>query len=122
MLFSKSQNTLLKYCTICNEYSVLSNLDLYNIKPIFIENNKKTQKLQCEYQGAQCVSLGNAGLSCREASQFTGISKSSVQHAIKHFEETGDFHDRRRSGRSKKLNDRNICMLKRLTENYDHHS
>ena len=122
MLFSKSQNTLFKYCTICNEYSVLSNLDLDNIKPIFIENNKITQKLQCEYQGAQCVSLGNAGLSCREASQFTGISKSSVQHAIKRFEETGDFHDRRRSGRSKKLNDRNIRMLKRLTENDDRHS
>ena len=81
-----------------------------------------TQKLQREYQRAQCVALSNAGLSCREASQFTGISNSSVQRAIKRFEETGDFHDRRLSGRPKKLNDRNIRMLKCLTENDDRHS
>ncbi|CAF1125075.1 unnamed protein product [Rotaria magnacalcarata] len=60
-----------------------------------------TQKLQREYQRAQCVALSDAGLSCREASN----------------PETGAFHDRRRSGRPKKLNDRNVCMLKRLTEN-----
>ena len=87
ILLSKSQNTLLKYCTICGEYSVISNLDLDNIRRIFIENNKMTQKLQHEYQRAQCVALSNAGLSCREASKFTGISKSSVQRAIKRFEE-----------------------------------
>ena len=76
-----------------------------------------TQKLQREYPKAQCVALSNAVLSCREASQFTGISKSSVQRAIRRFEETGDFHDGRRSGRPKKLNDLNIRMLIRLTEN-----
>ena len=75
-----------------------------------------TQKLQREYQRTQCVALSTAGLSCREASQFTEISKSSAQRVIKRFEETGDFHDRRRSGRPKKFNDRNIRMLKRLTE------
>ena len=63
------------------------NLDLDNIKPIIIENNKMTQKLQREYQRAQCVALSNAGFSCREASKFTGISKSSVQRTIKRFEE-----------------------------------
>ena len=122
ILLSQLQNTFLKYCTISDEYSVKANLDLGNIKPIFIENNKMKQKLQREYQRAQCVALSNAGLSCRKTSQFTGISKSSVQCAIKRFEEKGDFHDRRRSGRSKKLNDRNIRMLKRLTENDDHYS
>ncbi|CAF4419320.1 unnamed protein product, partial [Rotaria magnacalcarata] len=63
------------------------------------------QKIQREYQRAQCVALSNAGLSCREASKIIGISKSSVQRAIKRFEETGAFHDR------------NVRMLKRLTEN-----
>ena len=58
-----------------------------------------TQELQLEYQRAQCVALSNAGFS------FIGVSKSSLQRAIKRFEEIGDFHDRRRSGRSKKLND-----------------
>ena len=49
--------------------------------------------------------------------RLIGISKSSVQRIIKRFEEAGDFHDRQRSDRPKKLNDRNIRMLKRLTEN-----
>ena len=75
------------------------------------------QKLQREYQRAQYVALRNAGFSCREAGKVIGISKSAVQRAIKRFEETGDFHDRRRSSRPKTLNDRNIRMLKRLTEN-----
>ena len=78
-----------------------------------------TQKLQCKYQRAQYVALRNCGFSCREV---IGISKLSVQRAIKRFEETGDFHHRRRSGRSKKLNDRNIRMLKRLTENNNRYS
>ena len=76
-----------------------------------------TQKLQREYQRAQSVALSNAGFSCRKASKVIGISKSPVQRAIKRFEETDDFHNRLRSGRSKKLNDGNIRMLKRLTEN-----
>ena len=119
---SQSQNTLLKYCTISDEYSVISNLDLDNIKSIFIENNKMTQKLQRGYQRAQCAALTNAGFSCSEANKIIGISKSSVQRAIKHFEETSDFHDRRRSGRPKTLNDRNIYVLKRLTESNGRYS
>ena len=90
---------------INDEYSVISNLDLDNIKLIFIENNKMTQKLQREYRRAQYVTLHTASFSCRKV---IGISKSSLQRAIKRFEETDDFHDRRRSGRS---NDRNIPML-----------
>ena len=58
--------------------------------------------------------MNNAGFSCREV---IGISNSSVQRAIKRFKETSDFHHRRRSDRPKKLNDRNIRVLKRLTEN-----
>ena len=95
----------LDIATISDEYSVISNLDRDNIKPIFIENNKMTKKLQREYQRAQCVALNNAGFSRREASKVIGISKSSVQRAIKRFVETDDFHDRRRGSRSKKLND-----------------
>ena len=67
-----------------------------------MENNRMTQKLQREYQRAQCVALSNAGFSCREV---IGISISSIQRAMKRFEETDDFHDRRRSGRPPKLND-----------------
>ena len=66
--------------------------------------------------------MSNAAFSCREANKVIRISKSSVQHAIKHFKETGDLHDRRRSGRPKTLNDRNIRMLKGLTENNDRYS
>ena len=51
------------------------------------------QKLQREYQRAQCLALSNAGFSCREASKVAGISKSPVERAIKRLEETGDFHD-----------------------------
>ena len=80
-----------------------------------------TQKLQREYQRAQCVAFSNVGFSCREA-KVIGISKSSVQCAIKRFEETGGFHDRRRSGRAKKLNNGNIRMLKHLTENNGRYS
>ena len=61
-----------------------------------------TQKLQREYQRAQCIALNNAGFSCREASRVIGISKTSVQRAIECFEETGDLHGRRHSGRPKK--------------------
>ncbi|CAF1440010.1 unnamed protein product, partial [Rotaria sordida] len=42
---------------------------------------------------------------------IVGISKSSVQRALKRFEERGDFYDRPRSGRPKKLNDRNKTRL-----------
>ncbi|CAM4834545.1 unnamed protein product, partial [Rotaria magnacalcarata] len=63
------------------------------------------------------IDCNTSCLSCREASKIIRISKSSVQRAINCFEETGAFHDRRRSGRPKKLNDRNVRMLKRLTEN-----
>ena len=91
--------------SISDEYSEISNLDLDNIKSIFIENNKMMQKFQCEYQRAQCVALSNTAFSCREVSKVTGISKSPVQRAIKRFEEAGNFHDRRRSDGPKKLND-----------------
>ena len=98
------------------------NLDLDNIKPIFIETNKMTQKLQRKYRRAQCVASSNASFSCREASKVSGISKSSVQRTIKRVEETSDSHDRRRSDRPKKLSDRNIRMLKCLTENNGRYS
>ena len=109
-------------CSISDEYSVIFNLDLDNIKRIFIENNKVTQKLRREYQRAQCVALANTGVSCRKASKIIRTSKSSVRRAVERFEETGDFYDRRRSGRLKKLTDRNIRMLNRLTKNNGRYS
>ena len=80
------------------------------------------QKLQRDYQRAQCIALRNAGMICRKISTIVGISKSSVQRALKRFEERGDFYDRPRSGRLKKLNDRNVRMLKRLTQNEGRYS
>ncbi|CAF4059967.1 unnamed protein product [Rotaria sordida] len=47
-------------------------------------------------------------ISCREISTIIGISKSSVQRALKRYEETGEFQDRPCAGRPKKLNERNI--------------
>ena len=38
-----------------------------------------TQKLQHEYERAQCDALSTAGLSCLEASKVVGISKLAVQ-------------------------------------------
>jgi transposase len=64
----------------------------------------------------------NAGMTFEKISTIVGISKSSVHRALERFEERGDFHDRRRSGRPKKLNNRNIRMLKRLTENEGRYS
>jgi transposase len=61
--------------------------------------------------------LSNAGFTCRDASKIVGISMSSVQRALARFEETGDYHDRPCSGRPKKLNDRNVRLLKRLIQN-----
>ena len=80
---------------------------------------KMTQKLQHEYQRVQCDALSTAGLFCLEVRKVIGISKLSVQRAIKRFEEIGD---RRRSGKLEKLNDRNIRMLKRLIENNGRYS
>jgi len=76
-----------------------------------------TQILRRDYQRAQCVALSKVGMTCREISNIVGISKSSVQRALKRYEETGGFQDRRHTGRPKKLNDRNIRMLKRIVQN-----
>ena len=48
-----------------------------------------------------------------------GISRTSIQRALERFEETGDFRDRSRSGRPKKLNERNVRMLKHLAKDDD---
>ncbi|CAF2146101.1 unnamed protein product, partial [Rotaria magnacalcarata] len=81
-----------------------------------------TQKLRRDYQRAQCIALRNAGMTCREISTIVGIFKSSVQRALKRFEERGDIYDRPRSGRPKKLNDRSVRMLQRLTQNEGRYS
>ena len=75
-----------------------------------------TQKLDRDYQRAQCVALSKTHMTCREMTTFVDMSKSSVHRALKRFEELGDFHDRRCSGRPKKLNNRNIRMLRRLVQ------
>ena len=66
------------------------------------------QKLQREYQRARCVALSNADLSGHEGSKFIGSSKSFVQRSIKRFAERSGFHDRRRNGRPKKMNNRYV--------------
>ncbi|CAF1079872.1 unnamed protein product [Rotaria sp. Silwood1] len=76
-----------------------------------------SQKLRREYQRAQCVTLSKVGMTCLEISTIVNIPKSSVQRALKSLEETGNFHDRRRSGRPQKLNDRYVLMLNCLTRN-----
>ncbi|CAF4060051.1 unnamed protein product, partial [Rotaria sp. Silwood1] len=74
------------------------------------------QKFQREYQRAQCIALGKAGMTYRIISTIVNMSKSSVQRAVKHFEEKSDFYDRRGSDRPKKLNDRNVRMFKHLVQ------
>ncbi|CAF4957996.1 unnamed protein product [Rotaria sp. Silwood1] len=74
------------------------------------------QKFQREYQRAQCIALGKAGMTYRKISTIVNMSKSSVQRAVKHFEEKSDFYDRRGSDRPKKLNDRNVRMFKHLVQ------
>ncbi|CAF2778598.1 unnamed protein product [Rotaria sp. Silwood2] len=79
------------------------------------------QTLRRDYQRVQCVSMSKVGMTCRKISTILGISKSSVQRALKRYEETGDFRDRRRTGIPKTLNNRNIRMLKHLIQNDGRH-
>ena len=61
-------------------------------------------KLRHDYERAQCLALRKTGMSYRKIADIVNISKSSVQRALERFDETGDFHYRRRSGRPNKLN------------------
>ncbi|CAF4154283.1 unnamed protein product, partial [Rotaria sp. Silwood2] len=81
-----------------------------------------TQTRCRDYQRAQCVALSKVNMSCRTISTFVGISKSSVQRALKRYEETGEFQDRPRAGRPKKLNERNMRMLKHLVQKGERYS
>ena len=78
-----------------------------------------TQKITREHQRAQCISLRKVDMSYRAIATDEGISKTSVQRALETFEETGGFRDRSRSGRPKKLNERNVRMLKHLAKDDD---
>ncbi|CAF3067452.1 unnamed protein product, partial [Rotaria sp. Silwood2] len=60
--------------------------------------------------------------SYRAIATDVGISKTSVQRALEIFEEIGGFRDRSRSGRPKKLNERNVRMLKPLAKDDDNRS
>ncbi|CAF4157784.1 unnamed protein product, partial [Rotaria sordida] len=67
-----------------------------------------TQKNVDEYQRAQCIALRKTGMSYHAIGINAGISRASVQGALKRFEETGDFQDHHRCGRLKKLNRQNV--------------
>ncbi|CAF4496957.1 unnamed protein product [Rotaria socialis] len=58
-----------------------------NIKQIFLQYHITAQKLRRDYQRAQCIARRNAGMTCRKISTIVGISKASVQRALKRFEE-----------------------------------
>ena len=75
-----------------------------------------------EYQRAQCIGLRKSGMSYRAIGSTIGISRASVQRALERYEETGDFKDRSRCGRPKKLGARNIRMLKHLVGDDDNRS
>lgn len=81
-----------------------------------------TQKNIREYQRAQCIALRKVGMSYRAIGANVGISRASVQRALERFKKTGGFQDRRRGGRPKKLNERNIRMLKHLISDDDNRS
>ncbi|CAF3323878.1 unnamed protein product [Rotaria sp. Silwood2] len=86
---------------------------------IFIKQDEMIQKNVREYQRAQCIALRQTGMSYRTIGTNLGISRSSVQRALERFEEIGGFQDRHRSGRPKRLNKRQIHMLKHLIHNDD---
>lgn len=79
-------------------------------------------KLVREYQRAQCIALRKAGMSYRAIAANVGVSRAPVQRTLKRYDETSDFQDHPRSGRPKKLNDRNIRMLKHLVQDEDNRS
>ena len=75
-----------------------------------------------EYQRAQCIALRKTGMTYRAIGENIGISRASVQRALERFEETGGFQDRPRRGRPKKLNQRDVRMLKHLAKQDDNRS
>ena len=81
-----------------------------------------TQLIHRDYKRAQCVALRKTGMSYRDIAALVGTSKSSAERGVKSFEATGDFHDRRRSGRPKKLNDRSLRLLKHLVQQGERYS
>ncbi|CAF5127494.1 unnamed protein product, partial [Rotaria sp. Silwood1] len=46
-----------------------------------IEHSDMMQKFQGEYQRAQCIALGKAGMTYRKISTIVNMFKSSVQRA-----------------------------------------
>ncbi|CAF3966119.1 unnamed protein product, partial [Rotaria sp. Silwood1] len=46
-----------------------------------MEHSGIMQKFQREYQRAQCIALGKAGMTYRKISTIVNMSKSSVQRA-----------------------------------------
>lgn len=81
-----------------------------------------TPKVTREFQRAQCIALRKVGMTYRQIGEQVGLSRSSVQRALERFQATGGFQDRPRSGRPKKLNERNVRMLKHLVKDDDSRS
>ena len=67
-----------------------------------------------EYQRAQYIALRKISMSYRAIGSSIGVSRASIQRALERFEKTGGFQDRSRCGRPKKLNQKNVRMLKHL--------
>lgn len=61
-------------------------------------------------------------MSYRAIAANIGVSRASVQRALERFDETCGFQDCSRPGRPKKLNDRNVRMLKHLVQDDDNRS
>ena len=65
---------------------------------------------------AQAVALHEAGMNQVQIANQLKVSRCCVQNAIKKFEELGVHGDRKRSGRPRKLSDRDVRHLKRLVK------
>lgn len=65
---------------------------------------------------AVCVALQKEGLSCREIASRVGISKSSVDRAVKLLKETGQYDSRKRSGRPTVTTKREDSAIKRVVK------
>ena len=62
----------------------------------------------------QIVTLHQHGLSQRQISKDLGISRTSVQRAIKKFLLEGIYENRKKSGRPRKTSQRNDHTMKRI--------
>lgn len=68
------------------------------------------------YIRAQAVALYQSGLNMNKVSKHLKVSRTCVRNAIMKFENQGKFVDSKRSGRPKKISERDERELKRLVQ------